>query len=139
MQEQRAALLRLAIRRRGQMFTGSHIKTHFSTSCENESIKKLSVVLECRTLLEMPITYSGMHGKRWINPPRHVIDNKYLIAMLLSIWRHHDNSATRGGSTGFQKWILYLIDKLGFMNKYFIEHSFKHKFFTCSLTIKELS
>ena len=69
----------------------------------------------------MSITYSGMHCKRLINPPRHVID-KYLIA----IWRHHDNiwrisDAARGGSTGFQQWKMYFIDKL--------EHLFKHNIF----------
>ena len=81
----------------------------------------------------MSINYSGMHCKLWINPPRLVID-KHLTAMYLSIWRHHDNiwrtsEGARGGSTGFQGWELYFLDKLGIMNKYFIEHLLKHNVF----------
>ena len=46
-----------------------------------------------------------------------------------SIWRHNDNiwrtsDAARGGSTGFQRWKLYLIDKLGIVNKSLMEHLF---------------
>ena len=47
-----------------------------------------------------------------------------------SIWRHHENiDAARGGSDCFQRWKLHFIDKLGIMNKYFIEHLFKHNDF----------
>ena len=54
--------------------------------------------------------------------------------MHLSIWRHHDNiwrtlDAARGVSTGFQQWKLYLIDKLGIMNKFYMEHLFKETVF----------
>ena len=81
----------------------------------------------------MSITYSGMNCKHWINPLRLVIE-KHSIAVHCSIWRHHDNiwrtpGAERGGSTGFQRWKLYFMDKLGIMNKYFTEHLIKHNFF----------
>ena len=86
------------------------------------------------TTEEMSITYKDMHCKCLINPPRHVID-KYLIAMHFIIWRHPDNiwrtsDAARSGSTGFQRWKLYFIVKLGIMNKYFMEYLFKHNVFT---------
>ena len=69
-----------------------------------------SVMGVYRSTIKASITFSGMHCTRWINPPRNVID-KYLIAMHLSIWRHHDNiwctlDAARGRSTGFQRWKL---------------------------------
>ena len=54
--------------------------------------------------------------------------------MHLSMGRHHDNilrtpDAARGESTGFQKWKLYLIYRLGIMNKYFLKKLFKHNAF----------
>ena len=94
---------------------------------------------KCKTTREMIITYSGMYSNRWVYPPRHVM-GKYLIAMHLSIWRHHDNiwrtlNAARCGSTGlstcyFQWWKLHFIDKLRKMNKYLTEvFFFRHNEF----------
>ena len=90
----------------------------------------------------MLITYNGMHCKRCINPPRHAID-KYLNPMHLSIdvitssWWHLKHSRCgerrREADAPDQRWNLYFTDKLGKMNKYFIEHLFKHIFYSVQL------
>ena len=49
-------------------------------------------------------------------------------------WRNERNiitsGAARGRSTGFQRWKLYFINKLRVLNKYLMEHWFKHIFLT---------
>ena len=121
------------------MYTFTHLHSVFthknknSTSCENVSkdnfqlCKNVKFRKKCQLLTVACI--------ETLDKSATACFRQYLIAMHLSIWRHHDNTwrtlkdAARGGSTCFQRWKLYLIDKLGIMNKYFIEHLFKYNVF----------
>ena len=67
---------------------GSNINK--STSSENETISNFKFSKNVELRKKITITYSGMHCKRLVNPPLHVVD-KHLIMMHLSISRHQKN------------------------------------------------
>ena len=109
----------------GKLYLWCPIKNNKSTSGEIKTTKKIKLSKNDELCKKCNCKY-GMHCKRLINLPRHVID-KYLIAMHLIIMIPYDAlQMKREVDICLSNSNIVFYTKLGIMNTYLMEHLYTH-------------